>query len=147
MCFPRLPALTRIWGRQRAGAVDDGRSSLVDLAIAVGLAGLLYGLSQVSGEWTGELHRSVEIDLSPLALPLYAFFSLSRGLLAYALSLAFTLVYGYWAAKDRIAERVLIPLLDVLQSIPVLGFMPAAWSWRWWARSPTATWAWRWRPC
>src|SRR5262249_27802659 len=36
----------------------------------------------------------------------------------------FTLVYGYWAAKEKAAERVLIPLLDILQSIPVLGFMP-----------------------
>src|SRR5262245_14465957 len=44
--------------------------------------------------------------------------------MAYALSLAFALVYGYWAAKDRVAERVLIPLLDILQSIPVLGFLP-----------------------
>ncbi len=47
-----------------------------------------------------------------------------RGLLAYAISLTFTLLYGYWAAKDRAAERVLIPLLDILQSIPVLGFLP-----------------------
>jgi NitT/TauT family transport system permease protein len=124
MPSPRLPVLARIWGRPRGGAGDDGRSSLVDLAIAVGLAGLLYGLSKVSGEWTGTLRPSVEIDLSPLALPRYAFFSLSRGLLAYGLSLCFTLVYGYWAAKDRTAERVLVPLLDVLQSIPVLGFMP-----------------------
>ena len=47
-----------------------------------------------------------------------------RGLIAYVLSLAFTLVYGYWAAKDPRAERLLVPLLDILQSIPVLGFMP-----------------------
>ncbi len=58
------------------------------------------------------------------AAPAYTFFSLCRGLFAYVLSLGFTLVYGYWAAKDRVAERVLVPLLDVLQSIPVLGFMP-----------------------
>jgi NitT/TauT family transport system permease protein len=45
-------------------------------------------------------------------------------LAAYGLSLVFTLLYGTWAAKDRVAERVLIPALDVLQSIPVLGFMP-----------------------
>ena len=45
-------------------------------------------------------------------------------MLAYVLSLLFTLAYGYWAAKDHIAEKVLIPLLDILQSIPVLGFMP-----------------------
>src|SRR6185369_9873757 len=49
---------------------------------------------------------------------------LCRGLSAYVLSLGFALGYGYWAAKDRMAEKVLIPLLDILQSIPVLGFMP-----------------------
>src|SRR5262249_28088630 len=65
-----------------------------------------------------------EIDLSPWALPRYTLLSLSRGLTAYLLSLGFTFVYGYWAAKDAVAERVLVPLLDILQSIPVLGFMP-----------------------
>src|SRR5207249_5006691 len=49
---------------------------------------------------------------------------LTRGLVAYCFSLLFTLGYGYWAAKDRRAERVLLPLLDILQSIPVLGFLP-----------------------
>jgi NitT/TauT family transport system permease protein len=47
-----------------------------------------------------------------------------RGLAAYVISLLFTLVYAYWAAKDERAERLLIPILDILQSIPVLGFMP-----------------------
>ena len=65
-----------------------------------------------------------EIDLSPWALPRYTFFSLSRGLIAYLLSLAFTIVYGYWAAKDKRASAFLLPLLDILQSIPVLGFLP-----------------------
>jgi NitT/TauT family transport system permease protein len=57
-------------------------------------------------------------------LPRFTFYSLCRGLLAYGLSLAFTLVYGYWAAKDRRASSVLLPLLDILQSIPVLAFLP-----------------------
>ena len=65
------------------------------------------------------------IDLSVWSLPLYTFYSLMRGLIAYILSLLFTLVYGYWAAKDRVAQRILIPLLDILQSIPVLGFAPS----------------------
>src|SRR5262249_7367639 len=65
-----------------------------------------------------------DIDLSLSALPTYTFFSLSRGLIAYLLSLTFTIVYAYWAAKDPAAEHILIPLLDVLQSIPVLSFMP-----------------------
>jgi NitT/TauT family transport system permease protein len=66
----------------------------------------------------------VEIDLSPWALPKYTFYTLCRGMIAYILSLLFTFAYGYWAAKDHIAEKVLIPLLDILQSIPVLGFLP-----------------------
>lgn len=96
----------------------------IDLLVVVGLAGLLFGLIDVAHEWRGAIRPTVEIDLSPWALPKYTFFSLSRGLLAYLLSLGFTLVYGYWAAKDQVAEKVLIPLLDILQSIPVLGFMP-----------------------
>ena len=72
----------------------------------------------------GKHRASVEIDLSPWALPRYTLFSLARGLIAYGISLVFTLVYGYWAAKDQVAGRVLIPLLDILQSIPVLAFLP-----------------------
>ena len=48
-----------------------------------------------------------------------------RGFTAYAISLVFTLVYGYVAAYNRRAEKVMVPLLDILQSIPVLGFLPS----------------------
>src|SRR5207253_7599949 len=88
------------------------------------IVGVVGGLIDLSREWTGQLRTAVEIDLSPTALPRYTMYSLSRGLVAYVLSLGFTLVYGYWAAKDHVAERVLIPLLDILQSIPVLSFLP-----------------------
>jgi NitT/TauT family transport system permease protein len=125
MPSPRPPALARHWGAPRADRGEDrARSAVIDVVIVAGLAGLLYGLTRVGGEWTAELRPAVTIDLSPAALPRYAFFSFSRGLFAYVLSLGFTIVYGYWAAKDRLAERILVPLLDVLQSIPVLGFMP-----------------------
>ena len=74
----------------------------------------------------GPTSKSSRRSTSPSRpLPLYTFYSLMRGLIAYVLSLLFTLVYGYWAAKDRVAQRVLIPLLDILQSIPVLGFAPS----------------------
>jgi len=96
----------------------------VDLLLVVGLAGLLFTFIDLGREWTGVHRPSIVIDLSPSALPRYTMFSLIRGLLAYVLSLGFTLVYGYWAAKDRVAGRLLLPLLDILQSIPVLGFMP-----------------------
>jgi len=114
----------KIWGQAHAFLERPRRTEVIDLLIILGVAGILLGALSVAHEWTGQ-HRPVfEIDLSPRALPGYVFFSLSRGLIAYALSLVFTLVYGYWAAKDARSERVLIPLLDILQSVPVLGFMP-----------------------
>ncbi|MCI4323155.1 MAG: ABC transporter permease subunit [Thermoplasmata archaeon] len=52
--------------------------------------------------------------------------SFVRMLLAYLLSLGFALVYGYYAATRVSAERVMIPVLDILQSVPILGFFPLA---------------------
>ncbi len=96
----------------------------IDFLLVLGIAGLFYGFVSIEKEWTGVLYPAVEIDLSPWVLPKYTFFSMVRGIIAYGLSLIFALVYGYWAAKDKLAEKVLVPLLDILQSIPVLGFMP-----------------------
>ncbi len=114
----------RIWGQAVAVLDRSRRVRVVDFLVIAGIVGLVVAASRVAGEWRGAPRAEVAIDLSPRALPRYTMFSLARGLLAYALSLAFTLVYGYWAAKDRVAERLLIPLLDILQSIPILGFMP-----------------------
>src|SRR5262245_9046049 len=116
--------MQRVIGEAFAQLGRARRLPWVDLLIVAGLAGLLFAFIDLGREWTGVHHPSVAIDLSPSALPRYTIFSLFRGLLAYVLSLGFTLGYGYWAAKDRIAGRVLLPLLDILQSIPVLGFMP-----------------------
>jgi NitT/TauT family transport system permease protein len=115
---------SRAFGEAAALLGRIRRAGWVDLLLLAAAAGAIFGLVSLAREWTGELRPAVEIDLSARALPGYAFFSLSRGLAAYGLSLLFTLLYGSWAAKDRVAERVLVPALDVLQSIPVLGFMP-----------------------
>jgi NitT/TauT family transport system permease protein len=112
-----------VWGEATAFLERFRRIGWFDFILLAGFIGLVFGLFSLAGEWR-TLRPAVRIDLSPTALPVYVFYSLSRGLLAYALSLIFTLVYGYWAAKDAVAERVLLPLLDILQSIPVLGFMP-----------------------
>jgi NitT/TauT family transport system permease protein len=64
-----------------------------------------------------------EISLSPSALPSYALRTTMRMLAALLASLLFTFTYGTAAAKSRRAEAVLIPLLDVLQSVPVLGYL------------------------
>ena len=103
----------------------SSRSMLLDLPIfAAGLA-LFYSLVVLARYWGGPFAATVEIDLSPRALPMYAFYSILRMSVAYFLSLAFTLAYGYIAAYNPRAERFMIPLLDILQSIPVLSFLPA----------------------
>ena len=107
------------------GFLPGGVSSLLkDLPIiAAGLA-LFYGLISLARYWTGTVNTSTEIQLSPWALPRYALFSLARLTVAYLVSLLVTLVYAWVAAHHRRAERVLIPMLDTLQSIPVLSFLP-----------------------
>src|ERR1041384_3874120 len=115
----------KVWGEATAFLTRYQKIWWIDLALLLGLMGLIFGVVTVAQEWAGPHRAAIEIDLSPWALPKYTFFSLCRGLIAYFLSLAFTLGYGYWAAKNRVAEKVLVPLLDILQSIPVLGFMPA----------------------
>jgi len=93
------------------------------LMFGAGIA-LFYGVLMVGRTWLGPFTPEVEISRSLWALPAYAGYSLLRIALAYVLSLGFTLVYGYIAAYNARAERFMIPLLDVLQSIPVLSFLP-----------------------
>jgi NitT/TauT family transport system permease protein len=93
------------------------------LMFGAGIA-VFYGVLVVGRTWLGPFTPEVEISRSPLALPAYAGYSLLRITIAYVLSLAFALVYGYVAAYNKRAERFMIPLLDVLQSIPVLSFLP-----------------------
>jgi NitT/TauT family transport system permease protein len=93
------------------------------IMFAAGIA-LFYGVVTVGRGWFGPFTPSVEISRSLWALPAYAGYSLLRIAIAYFLSLGFTLVYGYVAAYNPRAERFMIPLLDVLQSIPVLSFLP-----------------------
>jgi len=88
-----------------------------------GLA-LFYALIALARYWATPAGTQPEIDLHPSALPKYAFFSVARITLAYFISLIFTLIYAYVAAHNHTAERVMIPLLDTLQSIPVLSFLP-----------------------
>jgi NitT/TauT family transport system permease protein len=85
---------------------------------------LFYAVVTVGHSWLGPFTPSVEISRSLRALPAYAGYSLLRITIAYVLSLGFALVYGYVAAYNPRAERFMLPLLDVLQSIPVLSFLP-----------------------
>lgn len=100
-------------------------SAVPDLIIVLLLGTLIYGLVAIGQQWQAEFKPVTQIDLSIWVLPKYTLFSAIRGFVAYGLSLAFTIVVGYCAAHFKRAERILIPLLDILQSIPVLGFLPA----------------------
>jgi NitT/TauT family transport system permease protein len=103
--------------RRRFGAVDI-------LVVLVVLA-IISAVVMAASRWTAPLTPTVHIDLSPNALPAYAGYSLLRMTLGYLLSLVFTLIYGHVAATNQRASVVMIPLLDILQSIPILSFLPA----------------------
>jgi len=97
--------------------------TLGDGVILLAIAALLYVGARLAINVPSVI-AGPAINLSPRALPWYAFLSIGRMLVAYLLSLLFTLVYGYAAARSRTAEKVLMPLLDVLQSVPILSFLP-----------------------
>ncbi len=100
------------------------RAVWIDLTVMAALSAVIYGIIRVAREWTGTLNPTPDIRLEAQYLPLYLLYSLTRGVLAYGLSFAFTMAYGYVAARVRGADRILLPVLDILQSIPVLGFLP-----------------------
>jgi hypothetical protein len=74
--------------------------------------------------WLGKPVPVVPISHSISALPVYAFFSIVRIMIAYLLSLVFAVTYGYTAAYSPRVEAWMIAILDILQSIPVLSFLP-----------------------
>jgi len=98
--------------------------SWADLLI-VGLAlALFWGVLTLARTWLGPFAPAAVISQRPSALPGYTAYSLLRMAAAYGLSLGVALVYGYVAAYYPKAERLMIPLLDIMQSIPVLSFLP-----------------------
>jgi NitT/TauT family transport system permease protein len=99
-------------------------SVLTDFVIFAAGLSVFYVILLLGRTWLGPFNPHVEISRDPTKLPMYAAYSLLRIAVAYVLSLAFALVYGYVAAYNRKAERIMIPLLDILQSIPVLSFLP-----------------------
>ena len=110
----------------RGVASRPARSRVADLAVFVGAAVILWLVVRVGGgmamPWT-VVGAPSAVSTDPSQLPYYAARSLLRMFAALGLSLVFTFFYATAAARSRRAERVLIPLLDILQSVPVLGFL------------------------
>jgi NitT/TauT family transport system permease protein len=93
------------------------------LVLALILA-LGWGASKMMGHY--QLGKTIPISLNPLDLPYYALRTVLRMFIAMGFSLLFTFIFGTWAAKSRHAERLIIPCVDILQSVPVLGFLSVA---------------------
>ncbi|MDP6987800.1 MAG: ABC transporter permease subunit [Phycisphaerales bacterium] len=112
-------------GARNLGQLSRRTPSVGGDVVLVGLLLALLGVLMLYGrQVSGAYAREVPIDLSIGALPAYAALSLARCLAAFMLSLLFTLVWGSIAAHNKRAERFMIPALDILQTIPVLSFLP-----------------------
>ena len=97
---------------------------LLDFVVGILLLACFYAVVLLGRYWFSHPQPEIVISQSPRALPKYALFSVVRIGLAYLLSLVFAIAYGYTAANVRRLETPMIALLDILQSIPVLSFLP-----------------------
>jgi NitT/TauT family transport system permease protein len=96
---------------------------LLPLVLAV-LAACAYGAMQMAHPFV--VGQPTPISLDPGALPYYLLRTILRMFIALGCSLVFSFVFAAVAAKYRAAEKALIPLLDILQSVPILGFQAIA---------------------
>ena len=97
---------------------------VLDLSVAAALLAGFYAVLWIAKFWFSGAIPEVNIERSPSHLPLYAFYSTARIFIAYILSLTFAILYGYIAAYNKRVEALMIATLDILQSIPVLSFLP-----------------------
>lgn len=102
-----------------------------DVVVAVILLSLVFVLSFAAIDMAAmfELGDVVTIDLNPVMLPYYALRTVMRMFIALFFSFVFAFVFGSMAAKNRAAEKIIIPAIDVMQSIPVIGFLEITFIW------------------
>jgi NitT/TauT family transport system permease protein len=104
--------------------IPDRRATIADGIVLLSIAVLIYGGLTVATNFASPTSAEKAISLAPRALPLYTLYSVTRMFTAYILAILFTLFYGRMAAYNLRAEKVMLPLLDVLQSVPILSFLP-----------------------
>jgi NitT/TauT family transport system permease protein len=108
------------------GALRRSPFSRIDLIVGAAVIALLYLLVRLGQDMnaaTLSAHVNSSVSTDAAYLPYYAARSLLRMFIALFLSVVFTFVYGTAAARSRRARTVLLPLLDILQSVPILGFL------------------------
>ncbi|MFE3780711.1 ABC transporter permease [Amycolatopsis sp. NPDC059090] len=108
------------------GALVRPRRTIADVAVFLGAAAALWLIVRLAHgaatAWTPATAPST-VSTDPAELPYYAGRSLLRMFVALVLSVGFTFVYATAAARLRRTEKILLPALDILQSVPVLGFL------------------------
>ncbi len=110
----------------RRAALDRPPSRVVDIVVFLGAAVLLWVIVRVSSGINVPFNETTapsRISTDPARLPYYAGRSLFRMFTALVVSLVFTFIYATAAARLRRAQKVMLPILDILQSVPILGFL------------------------
>ncbi len=97
---------------------------MIDLGVAACALAAFFAVVSTGVYWFEKPIPVAQISSSFAALPVYAFYSIVRMTIAYFLSLAFAIAYGYTAAYNPRIEPWMVAVLDILQSIPVLSFLP-----------------------
>jgi NitT/TauT family transport system permease protein len=97
---------------------------LIDALVFGAVLAVMYAIVATGRYWFAAVTPAAQIQQSPRALPAYAFYSVMRISVAYMLSLVFAIAYGTLAAYSKRLQAVMVAALDILQSIPVLSFLP-----------------------
>jgi NitT/TauT family transport system permease protein len=101
------------------------RFGWIDAVVLVGIFTILWSLVVLGGDMRVQFDElnPPKLDLDPAMIPYYTARTVLRMLIAFTAALTFTFAWGYAAAKSRRARRFMLPILDILQSVPVLGFL------------------------
>jgi NitT/TauT family transport system permease protein len=97
---------------------------VIDMGVGLCALALFIAIVHLAAYWMGTAVPVSRVSENARSLPMYAFYSVMRIGIAYVLSLVFAIAYGYIAARNARAEAWMIAVLDILQSIPVLSFLP-----------------------
>ncbi len=128
MTLPPFPTTQVPLEAQQANPQDSsgGSAALLDLALLLLGLVLVVGIADLGSQMAVSFHPSasqVRVDLHPALLPYYAARSCLRMFMGLGLSLLIAITLGSVTSRSPVAERLILPMVDVLQSVPVLGFL------------------------